>query len=1530
MKRTFFKSSALVLCLLMCLQIILGAGMFTLSTSAASIMDDVPADPDGTKWPWADNYKAGDMPHGSENYCYTAVYSSAYTKYLNNMPSSYTKLWERTVGNITTTAYSHNNGTEEDGVAYVVYNKKEYTLYFVQDDRSVTSPWVDSEDGSWTKVTEVVLGNMSQDRSRMPLADANGMSQIFTLEDGSYLILDGGYAHDSERLFNYLYDNNKRTDGKIVIRAWYLSHGHADHYECFNRFSLNHATDVVLNNVIAYSSASTSDWLYSSLLKVMGRFGSGVKLIRPRTGEIYKMPGLDMQIMYTGDDLYMAEVDNSSGNEISTVCKITVKPEGKESQGLLYTADLTGTGTSAFMNMYSATDFKDVDFFQVNHHGSSGGSEALFNAVKPQYLIWTSSQSGMELRSNGVAYQWIADSAVEPQYNLVQGLGKDTDTLAQKYERVFAADGAVELITFPYDGNRDALETYMVDDSVRQLDISEDYVFDASDYTPGTYKANELRIETGLYASGTVSNATFQITENGLRITTPMADDSSGMTWLTDENGKYTGNATTPEGKTPLLNNQSNELIVLFNEGMSHFVDGRTVIEYDMTYNESIVPSDFGVSLRVKNLTHAAKDWQLEMTAFTSGGIASRYRYNTSWQRLAGDVSAEKIPYTKLTTDYISDPNNEFLYDGFIVKDQFRNLKNSDGTWNVATADGVSTYTSDMTRTDTTIFGSTDRYKIVIDPEDGVDFYVNGVLVTSTRVDDAWTEDIYQNVIGTRFDLRVMPGMDILLDNIKVTREDKTPDLVITEIAPKGASTSEHLATDTPYGYVEVYNNADHDINIYDYNLLLDSNASKDGNFEAKNIFRILANETTWTAASNAANTVTHTNPADGTLKPGECALLWIPHNTMYNTSATKEGNGNTVENFRKKLGIPSTTKVFIAYNEYNTPMAVTGSNLYAIGHSALDYTNSKYSSDVLYGNFESFVYYTAGSITYVAEGNQKFTQTIPATINPTDSSSVRYVYKNNNEGRRGLLYRATIGVMNPGVVEEAQKRCAYVTVEINGEEKRVPTKLDMTPYMDSALTQVIRLTYADGRVIEVSDAAIVAEEGMKIDILELKDGKLYLYHEDFESYDAVTYEHTDTTVTQDDSGANVYTTNNDVDDVTMKELLGWKSITGTDGAVFAITEGKALRIYNPYYAVSQRADSPQYTTTPNYDIQMELGLFSAMPGYKVVLEYDFQYTDHAAAGAPGVGFTFGKFVDRDRYGITAVFAEDGAYRTQIGTREGNENLGTAGSATVTGENHVKIELDPTAGMTISVNDTVISTVDGNDAWKTLYDNNMGELLGLTVGAGMEVTLDNIELYEMDMFDGTDPATDFANVKLTTLPGVSIRTTTPTGMRWVTSVDATDYAMVKSWLAEGKIEKIEMGTLLIRTADLNAKGGQLTRALHNNVDCFAVFAKDTAWYEETPTVEAGYDASLVGTHLFAGSVASIKEANYNAKYSAVGFLTIILPDGTRQTIYGGYSEEQHARSVAEVAYRALEDGLSGLSDDEKAVIQAFAGKYEAS
>ncbi len=113
-------------------------------------------------------------------------------------------------------------------------------------------------DGTNVADAKLTLMDMNYRKSDGSFAHNNGMGFLFTMSDGSYVVVDGGHSNDAEKLYNYMKDNNRREDGKILIRAWIITHPDADHYGCIKNFAnsygsrVNPDANVVLEKYVAH------------------------------------------------------------------------------------------------------------------------------------------------------------------------------------------------------------------------------------------------------------------------------------------------------------------------------------------------------------------------------------------------------------------------------------------------------------------------------------------------------------------------------------------------------------------------------------------------------------------------------------------------------------------------------------------------------------------------------------------------------------------------------------------------------------------------------------------------------------------------------------------------------------------------------------------------------------------------------------------------------------------------------------------------------------------------------------------------------------------------------------------------------------------------------------------------------------------------------------------------------------------------------------------------------------------------------
>ena len=227
-----------------------------------------------------------------------------------------------------------------------------------------------------------------------------GVGLIFTNPDGSYVIADGGWGKSADQLYNYLKDNNKRSDGRIVIRAWVVSHPHEDHWGNFVQFAKSHASKVTLEYVVTqlnqqYCDRNAQVYDGSKLIRESVAKFSGAKMLTPHTGQVMYFGQLEAEFLFTMETLLNQNsltkylVGQIDGNEMSLVFRGRY---GTGGQTALFTGDIQ-TNACQHMDAMFETHLKS-DIVTTPHHGAEQTTAKFYpNHVQPNVVLIPASQS---------------------------------------------------------------------------------------------------------------------------------------------------------------------------------------------------------------------------------------------------------------------------------------------------------------------------------------------------------------------------------------------------------------------------------------------------------------------------------------------------------------------------------------------------------------------------------------------------------------------------------------------------------------------------------------------------------------------------------------------------------------------------------------------------------------------------------------------------------------------------------------------------------------------------------------------------------------------------------------------------------------------------------------------------------------------------------------------------------------------------------------------------------------------------------
>ena len=262
-----------------------------------------------------------------------------------------------------------------------------------------------------------------------------GMSYILQLEDGSFVIVDGGnYVkdnYDKEILYATLTELHTRAHGAaptpskpIHIAAWLVTHSHGDHYGNMNAFLSTYASsklikmDYLIGNFpdlsTIYPVGGDTTWMGNgtnipNMQKYFTDAGlSAFKYVKVHTGMALYFANLKMEILMTTEDHAPFRITNS--NDTNTVTKWTISSTPAQSGSI--SADTVSDAKSTTWTMlgdscvyasrwlcamwggaYDATTglydggYLKADMVQLAHHGNIGCEVALYKTVQPE-VVW--------------------------------------------------------------------------------------------------------------------------------------------------------------------------------------------------------------------------------------------------------------------------------------------------------------------------------------------------------------------------------------------------------------------------------------------------------------------------------------------------------------------------------------------------------------------------------------------------------------------------------------------------------------------------------------------------------------------------------------------------------------------------------------------------------------------------------------------------------------------------------------------------------------------------------------------------------------------------------------------------------------------------------------------------------------------------------------------------------------------------------------------------------------------------------------
>ena len=273
-----------------------------------------------------------------------------------------------------------------------------------------------------TSVTSIALGKGSV-----------GMGYIVTLEDGSFIIFDGGTVGEEspphEQIFEALCDLYKKAHGgkeptssePIRVAAWVITHSHGDHYVVARQMMQTYGkrSDFQIDYLIGnYPSTSAVVTCYNSDIGVMSENNSianmqswvngEMKFLKVHTGQKYYFANVEIEVMMTYDDLNPNPVINQ--NDTSTVLRFSMSAKDAPSADpyvMLWLGDANQRQSRYMTTMFG--DYLKADLVQLAHHGNVGCESPLYDTVNAEVVLFPNSLASYKSYMSGTGWVCAVD-----------------------------------------------------------------------------------------------------------------------------------------------------------------------------------------------------------------------------------------------------------------------------------------------------------------------------------------------------------------------------------------------------------------------------------------------------------------------------------------------------------------------------------------------------------------------------------------------------------------------------------------------------------------------------------------------------------------------------------------------------------------------------------------------------------------------------------------------------------------------------------------------------------------------------------------------------------------------------------------------------------------------------------------------------------------------------------------------------------------------------------------------------------------
>ncbi len=235
------------------------------------------------------------------------------------------------------------------------------------------------------------------------------LSLIIRLEDGRFIVIDGGLRSATKLIYSELCKQNVLGD-KPIVAAWAFSHPHCDHVGGFlgilDKYSDKIEIQSIIHNFAGESVYMNKNYMEGGYAKcndvgnsmnaycnkihdIISEKMPNCKFAIAHTGQVFEYPGVKLEVMMTAENIYKKQMLDT--NMSSAVYRVHM-PGGS----MLALGDAVDAASKMLRRIH-AKNLKS-DAVVIAHHAVNGGDEEMYQNVGAKAAIWSNTLETIEKR----------------------------------------------------------------------------------------------------------------------------------------------------------------------------------------------------------------------------------------------------------------------------------------------------------------------------------------------------------------------------------------------------------------------------------------------------------------------------------------------------------------------------------------------------------------------------------------------------------------------------------------------------------------------------------------------------------------------------------------------------------------------------------------------------------------------------------------------------------------------------------------------------------------------------------------------------------------------------------------------------------------------------------------------------------------------------------------------------------------------------------------------------------------------------